>query len=313
MNKKIIAIAIATAMAAPVAMADVKVSGRVGGNLTFLDKNATKAGAYDATKGAREFRDNGSASRMIFDGTSGKAYARIAYNDNNGKRDNQREIMAGYKLGGGTTVQFGRMPSAGKNIEKDPYITTFLESRNTYALVGTNKIYTSNGFVNGLLQYKGKVGANTVTVQYDPTDNFQTGQSGQIALALSGKAGAVRYWASYNTGSANNTGTDAKETNAKVGASMKMGNMKMTLSVSDTQATNKNKTTATTVWVDFGLGNGLSANVGYGGNGDAGTWSRIAINKKLNKQTRVFGGAVIKDPKNGTAYTTFGGGMIVKF
>ncbi len=319
MNKKIIAIAMASAMAAPAVMADVKISGRVGGELTFVPANSSgRAGvtgnASDSTKASREFSDFGSANRIRFDGSIGNAYAINAYNDANGQRSSQRELLAGYKLSGGSSIQFGRMPTAGKNAEKDPYITTFLQVRNTAALVGTNKIYVSNSFVNGLVQYKTKVGGGNLTVQYDPTDNYPTSNSGHIALALTGKAGGMNYFVAYNNGTAAAGGAGNKEYNFKIGGSMKMGSAKITLVVTDTQnSAGTNKTTATTAWADFGMGNGLSVNVGYGANGDTGSWSRIAVNKKLNKGTNVFGGVVNSAPVSGTGATVFGAGMIVKF
>ncbi len=316
MNKKIIAIAMASAMAAPAVMADVKISGRVGGELTFVPANSSgRAGvtgaASDSTKASREFSDFGSANRIQFDGSIGNAYARNAYNDANASRDGQRELLAGYKLSGGSSIQFGRMPTAAKNAEADPYITTFLQVRATAALVGTSNKYVSNSFVNGLIQYKTKMGGGNLTVQYDPTDNYPTGNSNHIAVALTGKAGGMNYFVAYNNGAAT---AGSKEYNFKIGGSMKMGSAKITLVVTDTSnASGNNKTTATAAWADFGMGNGLSVNVGYGANGDTGTWSRIAVNKKLNKGTNVFGGVVNSAPVSGTGATVFGAGMIVKF
>lgn len=323
MNKKIIAIAVATVMAAPVAMADVKISGRVGGELTFVPANGASAAgskgtAYvtDTTKSSRQFSDFGSSNRLVFDGTMGNAYARNAYNDSDGGRSKQRELLAGYKLSGGSSFQFGRMPTAGKNLEKDPYITTFLQARDSAAIVGTNKNFTSNGFVDGLIQYKTKAGGTKIVVQYAPSNNYGIANGGQFALGVSGKAGAVRYFASYNNGSGNSTGTSStNQSNAKGGVSMKMGSVKMTLVVSDAVfgSSGANKRTATTLLADFGLGNGLSANVGYGGNGDTGTWARAAVSKKLNKGTNIFAGVVNSKAVGGTAYSVLGAGMIVKF
>ena len=315
MNKKIIAIAIATAMAAPAAMADIKISGHMGGHLTFSPKDATGV-AVDETKSSREFGDLGRA-RLNFDGTSGNAYARIAYNDANQGRNNMREALAGYKLGGGTSVQFGRMPGALKNLEKDPYIATFLQLRKTAAEAATASAFGSSGFVGSLLELKMKMGAMGFKGQYDPSDNALTSaHSGHIALALTGKAGAVNYWVGYNNGAANsNDGTATNQTNYKVGASMKMGAAKITVNVTDFEkGSGGNKSTSTVVMANFGLGNGLSLNGLYAGNGDTGTILRLAVAKKLAKGATLYGGAVTKTGANGgTAVTTFGAGMTVKF
>ncbi len=317
MNKKIIAIAVATVMAAPLAMADVKVSGRIGGHLTSTPKGGSHG--VDATKSSRDFADNGTG-RIQFDGTVGNGFARIAMDVRNMQGGLTsvpgREMMAGYKLGGGSSLAFGRMAGAAKNLEKDPYITTFLQVRNTWAEAVTAKQFGSSSFIGSLIQYKAKVGGAKLTVQFDPTDNSNTSaNAGHYGLGISGKTSGITWWASYNNGKANGAGTatSANETNAKFGASMKMGTVKLTLNVTDSEATNKNKTTATTFWADFNLGGGLSADVGYAGNGDKGTWTRVAINKKLNKGTNIYAGAVNTTPKSGTADTVIGGGMIVKF
>ncbi len=316
MNKKIIAIAIASAMAAPVAMADVKVSGRVGGHLTSVPKGGSHG--VDTTKGSIDFGDNGQG-RLQFDGTVGNAFARVAIDIRNMQGGLTsvpgREIMAGYKLGGGSSIAMGRMAGAAKNLEKDPYIATFLQVRNTWAEAVTAKQFGSSSFIGSLIQYKAKLGGANMTVQLDPTSNSNTSaNAGHFGVAFSGKAGGVNWWASYNNGKAKGAGTatDAQHTNAKIGGSMKMGNMKVTLNVTDSSVPG-NKTTATTAWVDFGLGNGSSANVGFSANGDKGTWARLAYNKKLNKGTNVYVGLVNTTPKSGTADTVIGGGMTVKF
>ena len=112
MNKKIIAIAIAAAMTAPVAMADVKVSGVMAGNMTATD-----------VTGDKKF-DMGDAglARIIFDGSAGNAFARFSYKEGLagyiGKTDTTtsvRQKYAGYKIAAVKgDVRFGLVNSASK-------------------------------------------------------------------------------------------------------------------------------------------------------------------------------------------------------
>ena len=298
MNKTIIAIAIATAMAAPVAMADVTVSGGVGFHLTMDDsKNGT---GVDTAKASRAMGDKG-RTLMQFDGTNGNGYARIGYQDGNQARDSIRDLYVGYKIGGDSTVQMGVMAGAAKNLEKDPYIATFLQMRGTAAEAVTAAIsgtspYGSSSFV-GAVQYATKVSGMDVKVQYSPVDNSATTKNaGHLGLSIAGKASGINFWAAYNNGQANGAGTatDAKHVNAKAGASMKMGTIKLTVAISnaDNNKTGVGASTSSTILADFALGNGLSANAGYGANGDTGTWMRVAVNKALNKGTDFYAGYV---------------------
>lgn len=337
MNKKIIAIAIATAMAAPVAMADVKVSGMLGGHLTMSDKGASSA-AVDSAKSSREFGDAGIA-RIQFDGTTGKAFARMAYDmrpdqgaagiyDTAGgtEADNlaakpvgfaHREAYLGYNLGS-SSFSFGRMAGVAKNLEKDPYIATFLQTRNTAAEATTAKQYGSSSFVDSVVQYSTKAGGMTVKIQLDPADNTQNSPNeGHVGLSAAGKSGAVGYWISYNTGQASEGGTSASHVNAKVGASMKMGTIKLTLNVtnSDDNKGTFGSSTSSALTANFNLGGGLSADVGYAANGDKGTWMRAAVSKNLAKGANVYGGLVSTTAaaSGSKALNVMGVGMTVKF
>jgi len=318
MNKKLIAIAIATAMTAPVAMADVKISGRVAGHLTIFTHDV-------ATNDSTGFGDAGQ-SRLQFDGTSGDAYARVAYDTRNGfggAASAGRDIFVGYNLGGGTSIQFGRMGTAGKNLEKDQYIATFLQTRNGVAEAVTSKEFGSSSFVGHLIQAKMKAGAATITVQYDVADQAgaASGHEGHTAVSVAGKGGPVRYWASYNNGAAN--GTDGAATtspsNIKVGAEMAFGKAKVALNYTsadnDTGAAGESNSIAVTG--EIGMGNGLSMNAGFATKDNGGvdeTWMRIAVAKKLNAGTMAYAGytATTSDtPSSDTS--TLGAGMIVKF
>ena len=100
MNKKLIAIAIATAMAAPVAMADVKLSGRVSYQYTNVDTDT-------AAEDVRSLNDDNGHGRIQFDATSGNVFGRVARNTS-ALGFSAREQYIGYKLDGGKSLQFGR-------------------------------------------------------------------------------------------------------------------------------------------------------------------------------------------------------------
>ena len=333
MNKKIIAIAIATAMAAPVAMADMKMYGTFGGDFVNVD---------DGTDTSRGFQDNG-ASQMNFAATSGSAYGKFAFNMGPGANAGEmntiytdttgdgftaddtvtsspvkgsvvyRDYYLGYNFAGGSSAQFGTMAGALKNLEKDPLIATFLQVRGTYASARTDKQFGSSSFVSNLIQYKMKAGAANINIQFDPTDNATSSHnSGHAAVAVTGKAGGVNYWAGFNNGAGSETGAD--DSNMKVGASMKFGTIKATLNYTsaDTGASDWNSIAVTG---DMKLGNGLSALATFASTtGDKeGTFTRIAVIKSIGPKARIYGGFASNDPEVGDAETSIGAGMSVKF
>ena len=316
MNKKLIAIAVASVMAAPVAMADINISGRVGLHLTSLSDDAV-------LNDVRSTYDKGQ-TRLQFDGTSGNGYARIAYNDSSFNRTKLRETYVGYKMGNGMSVQVGRMAGSVKNIEKDPYIATFLQTRGTAAESVTATNYGSSSFVDNVVQLSMKAGAANVKVQFDPSDNAGP-NAGHLGIAVTGKAGAVNYWAGYNNATADGAGAlTTSQSNIKVGAAMKFGAVKVSLNYTsmDTDAAVPAAGTATDsilVMADMGFGNGLSGNVSFATRSgdvaaDDATWMRLAVNKKLNKGTSMYAGFTTTDNETANTDTSeVGVGMVVKF
>lgn len=318
MNKKLIAIAVASVMAAPAAMADIKISGRVGLHFTTLDVDAP------ATEDVRQWSDKGH-TRIQFDGTSGDAYARLAYNDANQLREKMRDMYVGYKFGGGMSVQAGRMPGAVKNLEKDPYIATFLQTRGTAAESSTGKGYGSSSFVDNVVQLSMKAGPANVKIQYDASENAGP-NDGHIGLSVAGKAGAVNYWAGYNNGTADGAGAaTTSPSNIKVGAAMKFGAVKVTLNYTsmdfDGVVGEGNATDSIFVGANMGFGNGLSGDVSVAVRSgdvaaDDATLLRVAVMKKLSKGASVYAGLTTTDFDEASAdadTSELGLGMVVKF
>ena len=330
MNKKIIAIAIAAAMSAPV-MADVTVSGALGGDLTSNNKAYGSAKSVDDTaKSSITFNDNG-MSQVNFNVTEGDSYAKLGLNvggaanttdsndDTNTGSPVYRDFFIGHNLGGGMKFQFGTMSGALKNMEKDPYIATFLQLRGTNGLTQTDKQFGSASFVSDLLQLTMKAGSANIKIQYDATDNdFGSSSQGHTAVGVNGKAGAVAYFAGFSNGTSGEKDADSAS-NVKIGASMKFGAVKATLMVttSDTGATD-GAAQGTVIMADMGLGNGMSVNAGYGQvdhdlDTKDGTWVRLAVAKKLSKKATVYGGYTSSETDDNDAVTRIGAGMTVKF
>ena len=148
-----------------------------------------------------------------------------------------------------------------------------------------------------------------------------------LDLVLLVKAGGVNWFVGYNNGSAEGDSTAASypsQTNMKLGANMKFGTVKvgvMYTSQDKDAATAASDTATDSIFVDgnFGLGGGLSANVGIGTRSgdvtsDDATFLRLAVMKKLNKGTSVYAGYTSTD--NDTAATDtseMGVGMVIKF
>ena len=330
MNKKIIAIAVATAMSAPVLAADLKISGRINQQLTSLSTDKPGAGV---DTDVLDYSDNGH-QRLQFDVKSGDAYGRIAYDARTSKNLSNRDLYIGYKFGS-SSIQFGRMGNSGKNIEKDPLIATFLEERSSVvAGFGEGSAYDSNGFVSKMAQYATKINGIAVKVQLGLGDNDAAAgaagatNQGHVGVSLSGKVSGVRWFVSNNNGKAEGgdkaaqaakllstytddqgnvqttqaavaakAAVDNDQSITKIGASMKFGkvNTSLTLKMAEDNGTDSD---AIVVRANMNMGEGLTGYFGYGintfsttGNPDVdATWLRLAVAKKLNKNTTLYGG-----------------------
>jgi hypothetical protein len=222
MNKKVIAMAVAAALSAPLAAqaADLKISGRVAADLinntagtAFADFGQSRL-QFDATD------DSGWYARYAQDIRLGRLQSEIG---SVGKFRTDREQMVGVKVGGGK-LQFGRMGGIIKNIEKDAFIATFLELRNAAVAGGA---YGSASFINNNIQYKMKAGGANIGVEYILPDVATVTDTGHYGLAIKGKAGSIGYYLGMNNGDAGTSGATGGVT--KAGASMAMGGMDLKL------------------------------------------------------------------------------------
>lgn len=291
MNKKILIAAIGAAMVAGplAAQADVKISGRVagelvnGGNATFMQDNGNTRLQFDMKDGS------GWYARMAIDGRLGK----IGSSDGSNLKA-YRDQYVGYKADFGS-IQLGRMAGAVKNLEKDPFIGTFLELRNNAVAGGS---YGSSSFLNSMIQYANKMGDVSFKFQYDATD---MGKTGDMGLGVKAKLAGAKVYLGYN-----NVG-DSGATFTKFGGSMKFGDITgrvhyETLSPGGSQFV---------LGGSMGLGGGSMVDVSYGDRGGGDAYTRIAYMKKASKKARWWVGYV--NNGNKTADATFGGGARVDF
>ena len=185
MNKKILAAAIGAAMIAPLAaQADMKLSGRVAGELVSLD-------------GIIQFADFGN-SRLQFDISDDSGfYARYAADIRLGRTGfgEDRDQYVGIK-GGFGAIQAGRLAGAVKNIEGDPFIATFLEYRNAFVKGGS---LGSSSFINNLLEYNNKFGDASVKLQYNPVDNTVDADGGSYGASIKAKLAGANVFAGLNS------------------------------------------------------------------------------------------------------------------
>ena len=306
MNKKIIAIAIAAAMAAPVAMADIKVSGRMAGELVDSD----------AGTGSMTMQDTGMA-RIYFDATMGKAFAQMGYKSgfagDLGAPADLREQYLGYNFDG-FNLRAGRVQGVMYTLEGDKYKGTFLQM----TAAGGRASY-NDGFINASVQLQTKVGGGNLKANFNPTDKTGANTGGNMGVSWKGKVGGVGVFAGYNNGVDNESAGAASQSSMKLGASMKFGAVTGTVMLSnkDTGASATDED-GILLMADMGLGNGLSINVGYGTTeagpsaGDT-TQMRFAIAKQVSKGVKIFGGMTSTDTEGGTDVTNTGVAMEVRF
>ena len=350
MNKKIIAIAIAAAMAAPV-MADVTVGGQIGAALVsgsegYVSQTAKGTGfvANDSGESYMGMMDAG-LSKVEFSGSAGDASFKIGLDvrtvmGGSAASIAGRDFWLGHKLGTGT-LSFGRMPAALAGLEGDKYNATFLEMRRTAAVSTTDNSSTDTYFADPVIQYAVKAGGATIKAQYQPTTNTGAGYEGYFALAVKGNAGPVAYYAGVNNGRGTKSGAvaatvtpatattntvvaakaaaDHSDQNIKVGGSMKFGAAKVGLMVM--KSDNDGATgTSTAITADMAVSGATSVGLGYGvqtGNVNKDdTWMRLAVTHNLSKATRIFGGYVAQHDESAATNkdtNALGVGMAIKF
>ncbi len=270
MNKKVLVAAIAAAMVAPVAQADLKISGRTALELVSEDGNIN----------AQDYGNQ----RLQFDISQDNWFGRYALDmryskwfDATGSNSKFRDFYTGVKTDVGS-FSAGRLAGAGKNIEGDRYVGTFLELRNAFVKGGK---YGSSGFVDNMIQWSNKVGGASVKVQYNPTDNG--GAKGDLGLGVKAKAGAADVFLAYNNQGDSNTYW-------KIGGKMGFGDITARLVYENDDG--QTEAASFALGADMSLGNGMVATVDYSDKGETRSEAayRLGIYKKFSKKAHLWAG-----------------------
>jgi len=291
MNKKILAVAIGAAMVAPLAaQADLKISGRVAMELVSED-GKINAQDYGNQRLQLDISDeSGFMGRMALD---------MRFSKFNAAADGfWRDFYTGYKSSIGN-FRAGRLAGAGKNIESDMYVGTFLELRNAAVKGGS---YGSSSFINNMLQYDNKFGDTVLNIQYDPTDNGL--KKGDLGASIKAKLAGAGVFAAYN-----NQKGGADTTYWKVGGNMGFGGVNVRLVYE-----NDDSQTDAASWdlgADMGFGNGWTGTVDYSDKGKerAEAFYRVGVYKKFSKKAHMWAGYT----QNGTSSATTAGGAVAAY
>ncbi|MBN4080454.1 porin [Beggiatoa alba] len=309
MNNKIIAIAIATALAAPMAaQAAPKLYGHLQAELTDFDKAGTNTLQIDDNKrgriGIKGSEDLGGGLKAIYkfewqvDTTKA--------NPNNGNR----EAYVGLK-GGFGTINMGAVKSPYKyfgGVKYDIFVGTNLEARGNGGMIknetGLGAKFGSNSFLTDSISYQTKLGSATLWAAYamsetDPGKDdlvlgvkVKLGSNGEVFVAQSGVDDAT---------------TTAKGDNTKIGGSWKFGSSKIMAQLetgdNDGDAAKDNDT----MFLAYHFKMGKTTIVAQLGevDFDASTssdidYTALGVVYKMSKKTRVFAGIRSTDVDGGT-------------
>jgi predicted porin len=318
MNKKMIALAVAGVMAAPIASAAPSVYGRVQAELA--DAEWTVDGNAALSDEGRNLVDNAmgrvgiKGSEDLGNGLSALYKYEFKTNTVTSGGLSDRATYVGLK-GAFGTVTFGRNAGAYKGTNLDPYIATTLEARNGGGQSSGN--FGHAGFINDTIKYTNKFGAVKFSAIISADDSDTT--SGDNQFALDYKGGPLRLIAAVSN---NDFDTDDEESRTKFAAQYKMGPWKFTAQAESIDkyrvdlseytgdpaddysgAASGIDTDMTMFMVDYKMGkNTITAKVAQedydGGEVDV---TMVALKHSFSKKTRVFVGTQMYDWDGGDA------------
>ena len=291
MNKKIIAIAIAAAMTAPVvAMADVKISGKGVFSLS-------KTNFDGATATQKSLQTNDTGSKIAIRGTAGDAYVHLENhlsiadksdaNTEQGFLGTMRFAWVGYKAGFGEVVMGSfKSPMKGATGSHD----LFADSSGDHNSNKGDRIIEEAGYNQGdSIGLNMKAGGFKIDVAHNLASEGENTADTQISV--SGKAGPVGVTAAIMSGGTSAAATyksmtylggkmkfgkigvnaqyqtykdtaDVKTTVSGLGVAMKAGNGKAKAQYMSRKEDSNNKT-ITSVGYDMGLGKGVGLGLSY--------------------------------------------------
>jgi len=329
MNKKIIALAIAAAFAAPMAaQADVKVYGALQLELGNVNndgygENNTKGSRTGTATGqsALKVADNkrGRLGFNISEGLSGgmKALAKFEWQVDNAYgniADGARESWVGLK-GGFGTVALGRQKTAYKytgGVKYDPFVTTYMEARKSGGMKGG--AFGQNSFWDTVLSYKNKFGNVSVwaVAGMDEGDGTTAnpGNSGDLSWAVKYKAKNFEVFAS-----ANSDDNDSTNDTTKFGGQYKVGAHKISVQLEQTD----NATNDDIMFVGYQMKMGKNVLVAQVGTTDGDTaasdvdYMAVGLIHNFSKKTRGYLGYRESDGAGSNDLDVISAGLRVSF
>ena len=173
MNNKLIALAVATAMAAPLAaQAEVKVAGQLQAEIVSMDGNGVVDGLYIEDTRERGTQNSGNAGALGFTASEdlgGGLKALAKYNMNirtvDAAAPGMRDAYVGLS-GGFGTVLFGRLshPYKSSTVKWDPMLATGFQARGQYGMTGSITVAPGvsvgmhNSYADNVVAYANKFG-----------------------------------------------------------------------------------------------------------------------------------------------------------
>lgn len=348
MKKNILAIAIASAVAAPVAMAS---GPTVYGHMQVEIANVDNGGYGDNNSGQmRQGVTADESALKMADNKRGRLGIKGSEDLGNGLQaiyqfefqvdtpngniyDGQRIGMVGLK-GGFGTFEAGRIKVPYKytgGVAYDPFVTTYLEARKSGGMSGG--AFGHNSFWDNSVAYKNDFGKVNVWVAYGVdggNGDTDTGNSGDLSASVTYADNNFEVFVSTamdvdtsgeGTTAAAKADNDLKYTANKVGGQYKMGNH--TFSAQYEMITNENNGTddgSTVAFLGYQMKMGATTLVAQLGQTDDDSDARdtdymaVGAIHKLSKKTRVFAGYRYSDQADGAGdYTAITAGLRIDF
>jgi len=331
MNKKIIALAVAAAFAAPMAAnAAPSIGGHLQAEIADWDKdgNVNDVTAVEDNKRGRLWvtgsEDLGGGMKANYryewqvdtaDGVTGKETDKDS-------DTNAREARVGLS-GGFGEVQLGRLKTPYKytaGVDYDPFTATVLESRGNGGALkddgGMTAAYGQNSFLSNSLAYKTKFGNAKFWALYQFSESNTNDDNIVLSLSVPVAKGMAVDLAYVTEEKAS---TSAGGTRAKVGFKMKTGAHKVFVKY-ETQSSDAANSDFTAAFLGYHLSMGKNVlSIQYGTkDGDAANtdvdYAMLAVTRKLSKKTKAWAGYRSTDADNDTNdVDVLSVGMQIKF
>lgn len=314
MNKKLIAIAVAGAIAPMAAQAEPTVYGH--GQVEFANHGGKSSDGTDRKGtsmddkargriGIKNAEDLGNGMKALFkaefktdfaDGDSGTS------GNGQGIALQKREMMVGIKAGFGQ-IEAGRLKSPYKytgGVKYDPFVTTNHEARGVVASgkVGVGNSYGNNGFVSDSLSYQNKFGPIKVWILRDMDDGGPTTDKGGNGLiyAVAYQQGNIE---AHIKGLTDDQEGDNEYKSAAIGAKMKFGSMDLAVELEQAEKGSGPGSKHDYMFINWNMKMGknvITANYGtYENDGDAANANEhtrdkitLGVTHKFSKKTRAF-------------------------